>query len=119
MEEDTPTVDELNLAAFFTRAGVKCRYVYDFGDNWNHDVQLRKTVELPDKFKRRLLDGARACPPEDCGGVWGYEEFASIATMSEADVAKMGGEAEERKEWIGDWNPEQFDLAGTKKRFDA
>ena len=117
-DEPPPRVDKLKLASFFERAGTKCRYVYDFGDDWNHVVQMCKTVELPEKFKRRLLDGARACPPEDSGGVWGYEEYVKIAGMSEDDIAKLGDDAADRKEWIGDWDPEAFDLAATKKEFD-
>jgi hypothetical protein len=122
-DEDTPTVDEVTLASLFTRKGTKCQYVYDFGDNWQHAVELKGLVELPDKFERQLLDGARACPPEDCGGIWGYERSCQVAAMSDDDIKKVKGkdEAEElgaRKEWLGEWDPEAFDLVAVKKGFD-
>jgi hypothetical protein len=120
-DEGSPTVDEVDLAFFFKKKGTKCQYVYDFGDNWQHAVELKGVVELPDTFGRRLLDGARACPPEDCGGIWGYEQCCEIAAMSDDDIKKVKGKAaelEERKEWLGDWHPEEFDLAEAKKEFD-
>lgn len=117
---DVPTTDELKLPSFFKRSSTKCVYVYDFGDNWKHVVELVKAVELPERFKRRLLDGARACPLEDCGGVYGYYECVRVAGMSEEDIEKADepGDIGERKEWMGDWDPEAFDLKKVKKKFD-
>jgi hypothetical protein len=117
-DEDAPAAGELTLASFFTKKGTKCQYVYDFGDDWKHAVELVGVVELPDKCERRLLGGARACPPEDCGGVWGYEECVKVASMSEEEAEKEGDDCVERKEWVGDWNPEAFDLQVAKKEFD-
>ena len=51
-------------------------YVYDFGDNWEHEVVLEKIIPANDPLKIPIcLDGARHCPPEDVGGVSGYEEL--------------------------------------------
>jgi len=121
LDEDVPAVDELTLASFFTKKGTKCQYVYDMGDSWEHAVEFLGAVELPDNFQRRLLDGARACPLEDSGGVWGYQNCVEVASMSEEDIKKSGDAEEklERKEWIGDWNPEAFDLKAAKKDFDV
>lgn len=50
---------------------------YDFGDGWHHDVTVQ-AVELPDEGRNSwpmCLAGANACPPEDVGGLGGYEEF--------------------------------------------
>jgi hypothetical protein len=54
----------------------RVRYTYDFGDNWEHDIVLEKVME-PDTNDERpvLLTGRGACPPEDCGGPWGYAEL--------------------------------------------
>jgi hypothetical protein len=54
----------------------RVRYTYDFGDDWEHDIVLEKVLE-PDADDRRpvLLTGKGACPPEDCGGPWGYAEL--------------------------------------------
>jgi hypothetical protein len=122
-DEDTPTAEEVTLASFFKRKGAKCLYVYDFGDNWEHAIELRGIMEAPDQFERRLLEGARACPPEDCGGVWGYERCREIAAMSDDDFKAMKdrrgvADLQEQKEWIGDWEPERFNLAAVKKKFD-
>src|SRR3990172_10898790 len=66
-----PTADELRLSSHFLKAGAKCLYLYDFGDSWEVEVQLKRIVERPETFHRRLLDGKRAFPPEDCGGTYG------------------------------------------------
>ena len=51
-------------------------YEYDFGDSWQHEITLETTLMPEPKIKYpRCVEGARACPPEDCGGAWGYAEF--------------------------------------------
>ena len=81
-------------------------YEYDFGDSWEHKVLLEKI--LPDDGKTVLsvcIKGKRACPPEDCGGVWGYEEL--LETIS--NVKHPGHE--DMLEWLGgEFDPEEFDL---------
>lgn len=84
----------------------KFRYTYDMGDGWEHEVLLEKllpadpTVDYPTCMK-----GKRACPPEDCGGPWGYPEFL------EAIQTPTHPEHESMLEWIGgEFNPEEFDL---------
>jgi hypothetical protein len=81
-------------------------YTYDFGDNWDHAIQLEKTLP-PEPGVRypRCVAGARACPPEDCGGAWGYGSFL------EAIRNPKHAEHEEMLEWIGgEFDPEKFDL---------
>ncbi len=82
-------------------------YEYDFGDSWVHEVVLEKI--LPFKVDVKLpvcLKGSRACPPEDIGGVPGYEMFL------EAIADPSHPEYEDMLEWIGgDFDPEQFDFA--------
>ena len=54
----------------------KFRYEYDFGDNWQHQLLVEKVLPAePGVHYPRCLTGKRACPPEDCGGVWGYSTF--------------------------------------------
>jgi hypothetical protein len=77
-----------------------------------HDVLLEGIEQHDGKWKRRLLDGARAFPPEDCGGIGGYENCLQAATIGD------GEDAEELAGWLGDWEPEHFDQIGTKRRFD-
>lgn len=82
-------------------------YAYDFGDGWDHEVVLEKILPYgPDVVVPVCLKGSRACPPEDVGGIPGYEMF--LETISDASHP----EHEEMLEWIGgNFNPESFDLA--------
>lgn len=82
-------------------------YVYDFGDGWRHEVLVERVFGKPDGLEivgALCLDGARACPPEDCGGPPGYERLLGVL----AD--RRDPEHQEMREWVGDWEPEAFDL---------
>jgi len=88
-------------------------YEYDFGDGWQHDVVLEKIVPRePDLRYPLVTGGKRACPPEDVGGVWGYEEFV------EAIRDPQHPEHDEMLEWCGeDFDPEAFDVAVANRVF--
>ena len=89
-------------------------YLYDFGDNWEHTLAVEKVLDSADApFIPFCLGGERACPPEDCGGVGGYERILEVLKTGE----DPGGEdVQELKEWIGDWDPERFDLDEVNKK---
>jgi hypothetical protein len=109
--EPDPDAEKVKLSSFFGRGGQKhCRYNYDFGDDWNHDIKCLRILELQANFERRLLDGGRAFPREDCGGITGYRDCVR--------VAKGGKDPEGLKKWLGGWLPERFDLELIQKRFD-
>jgi hypothetical protein len=110
--EPTPDARKVKLSRWLQNPKDKLTYIYDFGDNWEHQIVLRAIHQLPERFERRLLAGRRAGPPEDCGGYPGYEDC--VARLS----GESGEEAEELKEWLGDWRPETFELAEEKKSFD-
>ena len=98
------------------KSGVKrFGYLYDFGDNWEHIVAVEKTpAPAPGQAYPACVDGGRNCPPEDCGGVWGYAELLEILANS------AHPEREERLEWIGeDFDPEEFDAAIADMRLAA
>lgn len=90
--------------------GDKFRYVYDFGDDWDHDVHVEKILPRGEVDTVPACTaqpaGGRACPPEDCGGTWGYEEFlVAIADPSHERHAEL-------IEWHGgDFDPEASDPA--------
>lgn len=87
----------------------KLNYVYDFGDNWEHEVVLEKILPFETGTVLPVcLEGSRACPPEDVGGIPGYEMFLdAIADPSHPEYKEM-------LEWIGgNYDPEHFDLAQT------
>jgi len=67
------------IADFFTLVNPEAEYTYDFGDNWRHVVSLEEILPRQKGVDYPLcVDGARACPPEDCGGSHGYEDFLNI-----------------------------------------
>ena len=90
--------------------GDRLSYTYDFGDDWEHAI-LVETVNVPEPgiAYPRCLTGRRACPPEDCGGIWGYEDLIDILADPRHD------EHQERLEWLGLDSADQFDPAA----FDA
>lgn len=100
----------LTLREALPRVRSSIFYTYDFGDNWVHQVRLE--ARLPDPAPiPRCRDGARACPPEDCGGPWGYTNLLeTLADPDHPDYATM-------LEWLGgDFDPEAFDLDETNLR---
>lgn len=114
--EPDPDASKVKLASFFSEDGPsRCFYQYDFGDNWWHAVRLVETVSVPGRFVRRLEAGARAFPPEDCGGIPGYENCVSVATDKPSDAVE---DPEGLREWLGDWHPERFDLAAATRAFE-
>ena len=87
------------------------RYWYDFGDDWFHALKVERVSEPePGVIYPRCLDGARACPPEDCGGPWGYQH------QLDALADPKHPEHEDALEWMGkDWDAEAFDLDAVNK----
>jgi len=108
----TPDAATVPLSSYFdARTGRKCGYLYDYGDDWIHEVVLEGRLELRESFFRKLLAGERAFPPEDCGGVSGYETCLLARNFSnESDP--------EFVKWLGRWDPERFDHARAAKEFD-
>ncbi|MDZ4774360.1 MAG: plasmid pRiA4b ORF-3 family protein [Planctomycetota bacterium] len=115
--EGNPVVDahRVTLMSWF-KNHKRCLYVYDFGDEWHHVVRFEGKVELADAFERKLLDGGRAFPPEDCGGIGGYERCVEI--VSRPVAPDEDDDLSERREWLSTWDPNRFDLAATARAFD-
>ena len=83
----------------------KAVFEYDYGDSWEHDVVLSKVEEYADDEPHvvKLIGGKRACPPEDCGGIWGYKD------LCEAMKHPYSKHARELKGWLGyQFDPEEF-----------
>ena len=70
-------------------------YVYDFGDDWIHDITIEKVDPLAILLHPVCLAGKGACPPEDCGGLWGYEEMKN--GMSKNEISRFDLEYVNRK----------------------
>jgi hypothetical protein len=85
-------------------AGDRIRYTYDFGDDWEHDLLVENVFPAePGVAYPRCLTGRRAGPPEDCGGIWGYQELLEILT----DPGHP--EHSNRLEWLGLSSVQEFD----------
>ncbi len=86
-------------------------YGYDFGDSWSHEVLFegRIRAQLGGRYPL-CVEGARACPPEDVGGIWGYEE--SLEAMADPHHERH----DEYMGWRGPFNPEAFDATKATKR---
>ena len=82
------------------------RYDYDFGDDWEHVIEVENTLPAePSVRYPRCVMGEHPCPPEDCGGPWGYAEL--LVKISDPEHV----EHEDALGWVGDdFDPEEFDL---------
>lgn len=79
-------------------------YEYDFGDGWEHEVTVKKVTTVPKPARGRCVAGARACPPEDCGGSSGYDN------LLEALANPSHEEHESSMTWSNGFNAEHFAL---------
>lgn len=109
---------EIPMRAYFERPGDHADYEYDFGDDWQHEIVLEAVRRRePGTRYPRCLAGARACPPEDCGGVHGYAEV--LTTIADPDHEEYASTLQ----WLGgSYDPEAFDpprvrFADPKKRW--
>ncbi len=105
---DSETINESRIRLNQIAQTDKARFVYeyDFGDSWEHEISVEKIFKPAQLLKHPVcVAGKRACPPEDVGGIWGYEHFLQV-------VRDPGDpEQEDLLEWIGgEFDPEAFDL---------
>ena len=114
-EGDEPILPgwEIPIADYFSRPGVVAQYDYDFGDGWEHDLTFEAI--LPRQLSKKYplcVGGARACPPEDCGGIGGYENLIKVMQTPSHE------EYESTLQWLGGrFDSERFDPKRVK--FDA
>ena len=103
--EDLIDESKITLAKLLKAEGESMIYVYDFGDNWRHEVVLEKIIPVKDVVKAPIcFGGERRCPPEDVGGVSGYEEFL------EAIFDPTHEDYEQFVRWAGGHFHDEFDL---------
>jgi len=92
-----------SIADYFDNIIKQCTYSYDFGDNWDHTILFER--ELPVEAQTQYpqcITGAGACPPEDCGGVWGYADLQRVLKNSK------NPEHKDTLEWLALDDPSQF-----------
>ena len=113
-EEDLgePALDEKDYPLHrLLRKGSRLEYHYDFGDSWRHAIVVEDAVSLgANAPKAECLAGAQACPPEDCGGAYGYAELLeALGDPSNEHHAEL-------LEWVGShFDPEDFDVASVNR----
>jgi len=106
LDNDLPGVDEVSvrLDEVLVEPGDRLFYNYDFGDDWSHTLRLEAvSPREPEQPSAACLAGARACPPEDCGGRWGYADLKEIL----ADPSHERDQ--EMIDWLGLENSSAFD----------
>ena len=107
MEDET----KYKLSQLLKKEKDTITYEYDFGDSWEHKILLEKILPFDTKIALPVcIKGKRACPPEDCGGIWGYEELLkTISDLKHPD-------REDMLEWLGgEFYSEEFDLEEINK----
>jgi len=107
------------------RPGRELVYEYDFGDCWRHRLTVEQVLTDPGR-QVLLLDGGRACPPEDAGGCDGFMDLleffdpeAACEMCEEEREEGDGGQCtdcRETREWLGDYDPDEFRLARVAAR---
>lgn len=94
------------IARYFSSNNLEAEYLYDFGDGWRHEIKLEDILPREKGVKYPVcVAGERACPPEDCGGVHGYQDFLEIIMNPSHE------RHEEMLNWVGGkFEPEYFDI---------
>jgi Plasmid pRiA4b ORF-3-like protein len=104
--DDVADEERLTVDGVLGTGVVRFTYTYDFGDNWEHTIAIEaKQPPIVGRSYPACVAGKRNCPPEDCGGPWGYQELlAALANPAHP----------EHREWIQaigkDFDPEAFSV---------
>lgn len=102
-------IDERRVSLGQLIGGVRDRllYTYDLGDNWEHEIVVEELLDADPEVRYPVLLAAKgACPPEDCGGTWGYAELKEILADPTHD------QHQEMLSWLGLDNAFAFDPEG-------
>jgi hypothetical protein len=102
---DYENYNEITLNTLLKAENDRITYLYDFGDGWEHQIVLEKVLpKEPNRPYPVCIAGKNACPPEDCGGIRGYQALLEI--MSDPSHK----DHEEMTDWLGDeFDPTEFD----------
>jgi hypothetical protein len=107
---DFEDATKISIEQALIKKGSKIKYEYDFGDGWMHTITLESINEtINGRTYPYLLDGKGACPPEDCGGPWGYESLKETLTDPDSE------DYEDMCEWLdledgSEFDPKEFDV---------
>jgi hypothetical protein len=108
------TIDDrkVRLDELLLRLGSNFVYAYDMGDSWEHAIVFEKRLPVDPNLKYpACLGGERACPPEDCGGIYGFYDLLEVVQDPEHE------RHEEMLEWVGEeWDPDAFSPEDVNRR---
>src|SRR3954447_5816964 len=110
--DDGVLEDDVRLDQLVAAEGDELWYEYDFGDGWDHRLRVEEVLDEP-PTSVRCTGGRMACPPEDCGGVGGYQELAAWVRNGYDDALLPDGfdNAAGAHDWLPvDWHPDHFDF---------
>lgn len=109
---ETKSARRVRVSEVLTRGMTKLTYIYDFGDYWEHEIVVERILPAEQHLRHPVCtEGERACPPEDCGGIWGYSHLLKVIRHPRHE------EYTEMMEWLGGvFNPEDFDLDRVNRR---
>jgi hypothetical protein len=104
--EDLADANEVTVDTLLSKEGIKFHYNYDFGDDWQHLIEVEKISDpQPKQQYPTCIGGEMNCPPEDCGGIPGFENMLSILRD------RTHPEFQDMYTWAGRYNPKKFNLA--------
>lgn len=109
---DTEDARKIKISKLLKAKGDKLVHEYDFGDGWKHSIDVQKVLEpSPGTKYPLLLKGKGQCPPDDCGGIWGYYHLVDAINDPKHE------EHEDMTEWLGvkSWDVNDFDLASRQE----
>jgi hypothetical protein len=101
-EDSIQDSHKTKLQQYLYEKGQKFSYIYDFGDDWIHQITVEEVLEEV-RISPQLISGKGTCPPEDCGGVWGYEELKLVLNNPKHP------ENREMRKWLGMLSTERWD----------
>lgn len=102
---------DVTLGELVSSIGDRLRYTYDFGDNWEHEILIEDLLDPdPETSYPALVAAKGACPPEDCGGIWGY------ANLKEVLADPSHEQHHEMLDWLGLENATEFDPTAIEHR---
>ncbi len=113
--QDGTLENDVRIDQLLAQKGDELWYEYDFGDGWDHKLVLEEVLEEPPPTVR-CIGGRMACPPEDCGGLGGYEELAAWVRAGYDDELLPDGfdDAAHAHGWLPlEWHPDHFDVEET------
>lgn len=104
--------EDYTLSDILSEKGKSIEWEYDFGDSWYHDVKLSSIGDYSEGEPRiSFIKGERACPPEDCGSIWGYMGLLELHAKLKARK-RLTKEEKDHLEWFDmdkDFDPAEFD----------